>query len=111
MHGHLPSLLAKATSLLPQIGHFFRHFARFIDVGLLSTQSWLGIPSPRLIRQREIKRDAKTPTRLACPSADVGRLGQPAQSDLGSRSLIPPEMADQPSKKILIVSIHVSKTC
>jgi Sulfotransferase family len=113
MHAHLPSLLTKASSLLPHIVHFFRHFVRFIDVGLLSTQAWLGIRSRKQREEGEIDEHAKTPNRLACPRPTldlVPKLGELVQPDLADPSLVAAENADQRTRKNLIISVHIPKT-
>jgi hypothetical protein len=112
MHGHLSSLLSKVSSLLPYIGHFSRQFVRFLDVGLLSTQTWLGVHS----RGRRVRGDRKTSNGLASPATkpdllpEVGRLVQPLQPERTNGSLIASKTEDKPKRTNLIISVHLPKT-
>lgn len=115
MHEHLPSLLNKASGLLPHISHFLRHFVRFIDVGLLSTQTWLGLPSRRLIERRKIE-VRKIPNGFASPAVEPDTLpnvdGSPQslQLDVTDRALADRKIEDRPRRTNVIISVHLPKT-
>jgi hypothetical protein len=111
MREHLPSLLTRASALIPQIGHFFRHFLHY-GVGLLSIRSW-SWTSPHGSRGKGLKTirsrprnasGASTQAEQNFPKRGDGRPGAWGGSGFST------ETADRLERKNVIISIHIPKT-
>jgi hypothetical protein len=116
MHEHLPLLLNKGSTLLREIGHFFRHFARIAGVGLVWIRAWPGIFSGRPVEDGDIPGGASNANHLGYSTAkqavlpNGGERTEPRREGLSSVSGIASKISDRSKNKNLIISVHIPKT-
>lgn len=116
MHEHLPLLLNKGSTLLRELGHFVRHFARFAGLGLVWIRAWPGIFSGRPVDNGEITGRSANSNHLGYSTGkqstlpDGGRPTQPAREGLSGVSEIASGISDRSKNQKLIISIHIPKT-
>lgn len=116
MHEHLPLLLNKGSSLLREIGHFARHFARFAGLGLVWIRAWPGTFSGRPVDKGGITGRGKDSNRLGYSTVKQGALPdgrrrtQPLREGLSDVSGIAGRISDRSKHQNVIISIHIPKT-
>jgi hypothetical protein len=116
MHEHLPSLLIRGSSRFREIGHFFRHFSRFAEVGLMWIRTLPGISSRRSVEEQEIKGRVRTPNRSAysTPHQEVSREAeeflQSKHPDIANSPWLGSKTTGCPKNEKLIISVHIPKT-
>ena len=116
MHEHLPLLLNKGNTLLRELGHFVRHFARFAGVGLVWIRAWPGMFSGRAADNGGVTERARNSNHLGYSTAEKGVLRdsrkhtQPWREGLSGVSGIAGGISDCSKNQKLIISIHIPKT-
>jgi hypothetical protein len=116
MHEHLPSLLIRGSSRFRDIGHFFRHFSRFAEVGLMWIRTLPGITSRTPVQEQEIKGRVKPPNRSAylTPHQEVSGSAeeflQSGHPDMAQGPLLRSKTTGCPKNEKLIISVHIPKT-
>jgi hypothetical protein len=116
MHEHLPLLLNKGNTLLRELGHFVRHFARVAGIGLVWIRAWPGMFSGRAADNGDVAGRAGISNRLQFSTAKQQALPdgrahtQPRQEGVRDISGNAGGISDRSKNQKVIISVHIPKT-